>query len=92
MEDFDAEVNEDEIQDEVEVTVQNSVKRTPKQLAAELGLDPKTLRRIMRSLAAETPGQGGRWEIDSDFEDAIRNRVSRSHNRKVVSFRPKSVG
>ena len=63
---------------------------TPKELAKELNVDQKTLRRIMRSMATETPGQGGRWEIDAEFADALRNRVSRSHNRKVVKFVPKS--
>lgn len=62
---------------------------TPKELAAELGIDPKSLRRIMRSMAAETPGAGARWEIGADFADALRQRVSRSHNRKVVKFVPK---
>ena len=63
---------------------------TPKDLAKEIGIDQKSLRRIMRSMATETPGQGGRWEIDAEFADALRQRVSRSHNRKVVKFVPKS--
>ncbi len=62
---------------------------TPKELAAELGIDPKSLRRIMRSMSVETPGAGARWEIGTDFADALRQRVSRSHNRKVVRFTPK---
>lgn len=66
--------------------------KTPKDLATELGIDPKTLRRIMRSLADETPGSGARWEITPEFEAVIRERVSRSHNRKVVTFRPKVTG
>lgn len=67
-----------------------SAAMTPKQLATELNIDPKSLRRIMRSMAQEQPGSGARWEIDADFADALRNRVSRSHNRKVVKFVPKS--
>lgn len=63
---------------------------TPRQLAEELIIDPKTLRRIMRSLAAEKPGSGARWEITPEFEAVIRERVARSHNRKVVTFRPKA--
>ena len=63
---------------------------TPKDLAKEIGIDQKSLRRIMRSMATETPGQGGRWEIDAEFAEALRNRVSRSHNRKVVKFVPKA--
>ena len=63
--------------------------KSPKELATELSIDPKTLRRIMRSMAEETPGSGARWEIDAEFEQAIRDRVSRTHNRKVVKFVPK---
>lgn len=63
---------------------------SPKELATELNIDAKTLRRIMRSLASETPGAGGRWEIGEDFADVIRDRVSRTHNRKVVKFSPKA--
>lgn len=63
--------------------------KSPKELATELAIDPKTLRRIMRSMAEETPGSGARWEIDAEFEQAIRDRVSRTHNRKVVKFVPK---
>lgn len=64
---------------------------TPKQMADELHIDAKTLRRIMRSMAAETPGSGSRWEIGEDFADAIRERVSRTHNRKTVRFVPKAT-
>lgn len=64
---------------------------SPKELAAELNMDPKTLRRIMRSMAQETPGSGARWEIGEDFADAIRDRVARTHNRKVVRFVPKGA-
>jgi hypothetical protein len=61
---------------------------TPKELADELGVDAKTLRRVMRSMtdADSQPGSGARWEIEigSDFEIALRDRLSRTHNRKVV--------
>lgn len=65
--------------------------KTPKELAIELNVDQKTLRRIMRSMAAETPGSGGRWEIDADFESALKERVSRTHNRKTVKFVPEAT-
>ena len=63
------------------------VKVTPKELAAELNCDAKTLRRIMRSMTADQPGSGARWEIvkGSEFDLAIRDRVSRTHNRKTVT-------
>lgn len=63
---------------------------TPKDLANELNVDPKTLRRVMRSLADETPGSGARWEITPEFADVIRERMNRTHNRKVVTFKPKA--
>lgn len=65
--------------------------KTPKELATELNCDPKTLRRIMRSMTDELgqPGSGGRWEIPAEFEAQLRERVSRSHNRKVAQFVPK---
>lgn len=59
---------------------------SPKELAQEIGCDAKTLRRVMRSLASETPGSGARWEIDEDFAEILRERMSRTHNRKVVRF------
>lgn len=61
---------------------------TPRQLADELGIDAKTLRRVMRSMTDKDsqPGSGGRWEIDAIAADAIRARVARNHNRKTVTF------
>jgi hypothetical protein len=67
----------------------SSKNMTPKDLAAELHCDAKTLRRVMRSLASETPGSGARWEITPEFADVIRERMNRTHNRKVVTFTPK---
>lgn len=78
--------NESEIVAEI---APSATAMTPKQLATELNLDPKSLRRIMRSMAQDQPGSGGRWEIDTEFAQALRERVSRSHNRKVVKFVPK---
>lgn len=68
---------------------ESSKNLTPKELADELNVDPKTLRRVMRSLASETPGSGARWEITPEFADVIRERMNRTHNRKVVTFTPK---
>jgi hypothetical protein len=70
--------NESEIVAEI---APSATAMTPKQLATELG--------IMRSMAQAQPGSGARWEIDTEFADALRQRVSRSHNRKVVKFVPK---
>lgn len=67
--------------------------KTPKELATELGCDQKLLRRIMRSMTEleSQPGQGGRWEIPAQFEAELRERVSRTHNRKVAQFVPKGA-
>lgn len=62
---------------------------TPRELADELHVDPKTLRRVMRSLASETPGSGARWEITPEFKAIIVDRMNRTHNRKTVTFTPK---
>lgn len=66
-----------------------SKKVSPKEYAKESGIDAKTLRRIMRSMTDEDsqPGSGGRWEIEigSQFEIALRDRISRTHNRKTVT-------
>ena len=64
---------------------------TPKELAAEIGCDQKSLRSVMRRLASETPGSGGRWEIDSDFAEILRAHFANQRgNRKVVKFTPKA--
>lgn len=63
---------------------------TPKELATELNVDAKTLRRVMRSMAQDTPGSGARWEISEEFADKLRERMNRTHNRKVVAFVPKA--
>ena len=64
---------------------------TPAELAEELGIDAKTLRRNMRQIAAETPGSGGRWMIDAEFRAAIVKKLSTTHSRNVVRFRPKEA-
>lgn len=69
-----------------------STSLTPKELALELNVDQKSLRSVMRRLASETPGSGGRWEIDSDFAEILRGHFANQRgNRKVVKFVPKSV-
>jgi len=63
--------------------------KTPRALAQELNISDKALRSIMRKLATETPGSGGRWEIDADFEALLTEYVQRSTNRKVVVAKAK---
>jgi len=66
-----------------------STLKTPNQLADELNISPKALRSIMRKLADEKPGSGGRWGIDSDFEALLTEYVNRATNRKVVVAKAK---
>jgi hypothetical protein len=61
-----------------------------KDLAAELNIDAKALRSIMRKMtSADTqPGSGGRWVIvrDSELYKELLVRVSKAHHRKVTKF------
>lgn len=45
---------------------------TAKQLAGELGTDPKSFRRFLRSLTEDRAGKGGRWLFDDATAEAIR--------------------
>lgn len=67
--------------------IATGTKVTPKQYSEATFCDPKSLRRVMRSMTSEQPGSGARWEIEigSDFELALRNRISRTHNRQTVT-------
>lgn len=63
---------------------------TPTEFAKAHGYDPKTVRRVMRSMTdpENRPGSGARWEITPAAEKALIERMNRSHNRKVVTFAP----
>lgn len=75
------------------VTEISAKAQTPAEVAKELNVDAKTLRRIMRSMTDQEnqPGSGARWEISADFKAVLAERVSRSHNRKTVAFVPKAA-
>ena len=49
---------------------------TPKALASELGITPKALRRILRSMTDDRAGKGGAWKLDKATCDAIRTKVA----------------
>lgn len=49
---------------------------TPKELAAELGTDPKTCRKFLRSITDARAGKGGRWAIDSADLPALKERFA----------------
>jgi hypothetical protein len=54
---------------EAEVTL-----TTPKALASELGTDPKTFRRFLRSVTDDRAGKGGRWGFTADQVDELKAR------------------
>lgn len=43
-----------------------------KEMAAELGTDPKSFRRFLRGLTEDRAGKGGRWVFDADTAAAVR--------------------
>ena len=59
---------------------------TPKELANELGTDPKTVRKFLRSLSSERPGKGGRWAISTADLDAIKTRFENWNSTKATVF------
>lgn len=66
---------------------------TPKKFATDFGYDPKSVRRVMRSMTESDaqPGSGGRWEMDDDFVAALKLRMEKSHNKKVTVATVKSL-
>lgn len=57
---------------------------TPKALASELGITPKALRRILRSLTDDRAGKGGVWKLDDATADAIRTKVAEGVRRSTT--------
>lgn len=62
------------INDEAEAEVAEvteEVTFSAKELATELGLDPKTFRRWLRAHTADRANKGGRWIFTAETKDAI---------------------
>lgn len=57
---------------------------TPKELASELGVSPKNLRRFMRSILDERAGSGNRYALTPDLVEFIRTKHAEG-NRKVIT-------
>lgn len=55
---------------------------TPKELAIELDTDAKTVRKFLRSLTTERAGKGGRWVIDADDLDTLKDRFAAYNSRR----------
>jgi len=57
---------------------------TPKALASELGISPKALRRVLRSMTDDRAGKGGTWKLDDATADAIRARIAEGVRRSTT--------
>lgn len=57
---------------------------TPAELAAEMGISPKNLRRFMRSILDDRAGSGNRWGITPEMADHIRARHAEGNRRVTV--------
>lgn len=57
---------------------------TPKELAAELGVSPKNLRRFMRSILDDRAGSGNRYALTPELVDFIKAKHAEG-NRKVIT-------
>lgn len=47
---------------------------SPKDLALAVGSDPKTVRRWLRSLTTQRANKGGRWILDADTFEELKDR------------------
>jgi hypothetical protein len=59
---------------------------TPTELAAEIGTDPKTCRKFLRSLTPERAGKGGRWTIDPADADQLVEMFADWKSGKATKF------
>jgi len=63
--------------DEVEVM-------TPKALAAKIGVTPKALRRVLRSMTDDRAGKGGNWKLTQGVCDAIEAKFAEGVRRSTT--------
>lgn len=56
---------------------------SPKDLAAELNVSPKTVRRVLRKLTDDRAGRGGNWDLTAEACDAIANALNSGTRRTV---------
>lgn len=64
---------------------------TPKEIAVELGTDPKTCRRFLRKIANETPGKGGKWSIDAAMLPDLIARFETYRNRTTTTLNASNI-
>lgn len=59
---------------------------TPKELATELGTDPKTTRKFLRSLTTDRAGKGGRWVIEDSDLPILKERFANWNSRSTTTL------
>lgn len=52
-----------------------------KEVAAELGLDPKSFRRWLRSITEDRANKGGRWVFSAETKDELIARYIEAHTK-----------
>ena len=58
---------------------------SPNELAEEMGISPKSLRRFMRQHLSDRAGSGNRYAIPVSVQDWIKANYGRTANRRVVT-------
>ncbi len=63
---------------------------TATELAAELGMDPKSFRSWLRTLTSDRAGRGGKWVFTAEDADTIRQLHANRGSKKATrpSFQP----
>ena len=59
---------------------------TPKDLAAEMNINPKSLRRFIRAHFADHAGSGNRYNLEAEAVAYIRANYGKVAIRKVVTL------
>jgi hypothetical protein len=59
--------------------------KTPKDLAAVLNMDEKTVRGILRKITVEQPGSGGRWNLTNLTTEEWIAKFAEKRTRKTVN-------
>lgn len=68
------------------ISKEKKMKMTPKAIANEFDTTPKAVRKFLRSITDDRPGKGGKWEVEVDDIDALRERFEASTNRTTVTI------
>ena len=74
-----------ETDDEVEEVEAEEVTFSAKELAAEVGTDPKSFRRWLRSWTTDRAEKGGRWIFDADRKAIVLAAYAEAHAPAAAS-------